>query len=145
MRDTESKFPKYIDDRIFFQDIRLDQIPIMKHYHALQSKNAYTSASEFLNNSEVFFYGAWILNLLENRLLHIEEYLLRLPPKEPLVFHQNTAPSSAAVGTHWTSTEIILNNMGTWNTTSGYTWDEVSDYTWEQLGGLSEENMKRRF
>lgn len=137
MRDIESKFPNNIDNRIFFQDLSLDQIPIMKQYdEMLHKNNNYTYASKFLNNSEVFFYGAWILNLLEKRLLQIEDYLLKLPPKETLVLHQHDAPSSATVGIHWTSAETVKRDSGTWNTASGYTWSELSDYTWEQTREL---------
>lgn len=138
MRDIETKFPKNIDDRIFFQDINLDQVSIMKYYYFLLNKNDYTSASEFLNNSEVFFYGAWILNLLEKRLVNIEDYLIKLPPKEPLVLHQSNEPTSVEVGTHWTSTEADASesDMGTWNAASHYTWNELSNDTWEQVGKL---------
>ena len=85
MKNINTKFPQYIDERIFFQDINLTQVPIMNHYYSLLNSNNYEKASEFLNNSEVFFYGAWILNLLEERLCTIGSYLLNLPPIEPLV------------------------------------------------------------
>ena len=136
MRDTETKFPKNIDDRIFFQDIHLDQVPIMEHYNSLLDKSDYTSASEFLNNSEAFFYGAWILNQFEKRLANLETYLMKLPPKEPLVSHQSSEPASAAAGTHWTSTEADTHDIGTWSAASHYTCNELSNYTWKQVGKL---------
>lgn len=55
MRDRKTKFPQYIDDRIFFQDINLTQTPIMNYYYSLLDSGSYAEASEFLNHSEVFF------------------------------------------------------------------------------------------
>ena len=33
MRDTSTKFPNSIDDRIFAQDISINQVPIMQEYY----------------------------------------------------------------------------------------------------------------
>ena len=78
MENTSTKFPLQIDDRVYFQDISIDQVPIMKQYYTVLNNGAYTKASEYLNNSEVFFYGAWCLNLLENRLHAIGNYVMDL-------------------------------------------------------------------
>lgn len=78
MKDISTKFPQSIDDRIFFQDISPEQIPIMKHYYSLLKSGNYQKASELLNNSEVFSYGAWCLNFLENRLFAIGNYVMNL-------------------------------------------------------------------
>lgn len=78
MRNVNTKFPSQIDERVFFSDISINQIPIMKQYYTLLSNGTYTKASESLNNSEVFFYGAWCLNLLENRLYAIGNYAIDL-------------------------------------------------------------------
>lgn len=140
MKNTETKFPQYIDDRVFFQDINLTQVPIMKQYYLLLNSNNYTKASEFLNDSEVFFYGAWLLNLLEKRLYAIGDYLTSLPPKKPLVEYQAAQPSSANNGTHWISSEEDINSdgSGTWEAISNYTWEQLSDYTWEDIKTLKE-------
>ena len=99
MRKIDTKFPTEIDDRMFFQDISIPQIPIMNEYYKCLSSANYTMASELLNNSEVFFYGAWLLNLLENRLYQIGKYLFSLN-KEPLVAYTDTMPSGDTQ-THW--------------------------------------------
>lgn len=78
MKNINTKFPLQIDDRVYFSDINISQVPIMKQYYSLLNSGAYTKASELLNNSEVFFYGAWCLNLLENRLYAIGNYVMDL-------------------------------------------------------------------
>ncbi len=141
MKNINTKFPQYIDERIFFQDINLTQVPIMNHYYSLLNSNNYEKASEFLNNSEVFFYGAWILNLLEERLCTIGSYLLNLPPKEPLVDYQEDQPTSANKGTHWISSKEDIRDIdgsGTWEILSNYTWKQLSNYTWQDVKTLKE-------
>lgn len=134
MKNTETKFPQYVDDRIFFQDINLAQTQTMKQYNLLLNAKNYTKASEFLNDSEVFFYGAWLLNLFEKRLHAIYDYLADLPPKEPLVTYQPFQSASPGDGTHWVSSETDKNNgNGTWQAASNYTWNQISDYTWEEI------------
>ena len=139
MRDRKTKFPQYIDDRIFFQDINLTQTPIMNYYYSLLDSGSYAEASEFLNDSEVFFYGAWLLNLLEERLHAIGDYLIKLPPKTPLVKYQSESPVPADEETHWLSSEKVPDDSGagTWKAVSDCTWEQLSDYTWEQIKDLN--------
>lgn len=94
MKNVNTKFPSQIDDRVFAMDISIDQAPIMKHYYTLLNSGAYTKASEYLNNSEVFFYGAWCLNLLENRLHAIGEFLLEQNDLN-LMIYSETEPSKS--------------------------------------------------
>ena len=88
MKNYNTKFPKEIDDRIFFQDVSISQVPIMQNYYTLLNDENYTRASEYLNNSEVFFYGAWLLNLLESRLYAVGDYLMK-EEKPKLTTYQN--------------------------------------------------------
>ena len=78
MKDITTKFPTQIDDRVYFSDISISQIPVMKQFYNLLNTGAYTKASELLENSEVFYYGAWCLNLLENRLYAIGNNVIDL-------------------------------------------------------------------
>lgn len=78
MKNISTKFPLQIDDRVFFQDINISQVPIYNYYKMLLKDGKYTKASDYLNKSEVSFYGAWCLNLIENRLLAIENYTMGL-------------------------------------------------------------------
>ena len=105
MRDTSTKFPNQIDSRTFFSDIDLSQVPIMKNYYTLQNAGNYTRASELLNNSEVFFYGAWWLNMMENRLNAIVDYALNKMEKPDLVRYTNTEPTNIPEGMNWVEYE----------------------------------------
>ena len=73
---------------------------MQKYYRYLETGN-YTRATELLNNSDVFFYGAWILNLLENRLYAMENYLMNEEEKPTLVTYQSTEPINAYQGMNW--------------------------------------------
>ena len=101
MKDFSTKFPTSIDDRIFFQDICIDKLKIMEKYQKFISAGAYTNASNYINSSNVSFYGAYILNLLEVRLIAIEEYLETLE-KPDIVAYTDTEPTGAEVGYCWT-------------------------------------------
>jgi hypothetical protein len=76
MKKIETAFPSHADDRLFVQDIDLQHIGIMQNYNALLSAGKYTQASDLLNSSDVFFYGAWLLNYFEDRLNILGNYLL---------------------------------------------------------------------
>ena len=100
MKDASTKFPQEIDDRIFWQDLQIYQTPIMQKYYTYLNAGNYDEASDLLNNSDVFFYGAWILNLLENRLYAIEKYVFGLD-KNKIVEYQRTEPFNISQGTVW--------------------------------------------
>ena len=100
MRDVSTKFPQEIDERIFWQDLQIYQTPIMQKYYTYLNAGNYDEASDLLNNSDVFFYGAWILNLLENRLYAIEKYVFGLD-KNKIVEYQRTEPFNVSQGTVW--------------------------------------------
>ena len=100
MRDTSTKFPSEIDDRIFAQDISINQVQIMQEYYRYLESGNYTRATELLNNSDVFFYGAWALNLLEERLHAIGDYVMK-ENKPDLVTYSDTEPSTVGEGMCW--------------------------------------------
>ena len=100
MKNTSTKFPNEIDDRIFFQDISLNDLEIWEEYKSLISSESYTSASRLLNDSEIDFYGAWLFNLLENRLEAIGSFLLQKNNKPTLQTYSRTEPT-AKNGLHW--------------------------------------------
>ena len=100
MRDSTSIFPSGIDSRVFFSDMNLKTRELWNQYYNLISKNKYTQASDFLSNHNLDYYGAWFLNLLENRLVNIGTYLLSLDKPE-LTVYQNTEPSDADEGIAW--------------------------------------------
>lgn len=104
MRNTQTVFPNGVDELQFFSDISIDQVPIMENYLRLLNSGNYTSASEYLKNSGVFYYGAWFLNMMENRLRTIGNYLTNLEDLE-LVTYSDSEPSESEVydGMNWIS------------------------------------------
>ena len=104
MRNTQTVFPNGVDELQFFNDISIDQVPIMENYLRLLNSGNYTSASEYLKNSGVFYYGAWFLNMMENRLRTIGNYLTNLEDLE-LVTYSDSEPSESEVydGMNWIS------------------------------------------
>ena len=96
MRNTQTVFPNGVDELQFFSDISIDQVPIMENYLRLLNSGNYTSASEYLKNSGVFYYGAWFLNMMENRLRTIGNYLTNLEDLE-LVTYSNSEPSESEI------------------------------------------------
>ena len=102
MRNTQTVFPNGVDELQFFSDISIDQVPIMENYLRLLNRGNYTSASEYLKNSGVFYYGAWFLNMMENRLRTIGNYLTNLEDLE-LVTYSDSEPSETEVfdGMNW--------------------------------------------
>ena len=104
MRNTQTVFPNGVDELQFYSDISIDQVPIMENYLRLLNSGNYTSASEYLKNSEVFYYGAWFLNMMENRLRTIGNYLTNLEDLE-LVTYSDSEPSESEVfdGMNWIS------------------------------------------
>lgn len=103
MKDTSTKFTKdnnyQVDSRIFFQDISLDDLDVLEQHKTLISLESYTKASELLNNSEIDFYGAWLLNLLENRLEAIGSFLLE--KNKPTLQVYSSVEPVAKTGLHW--------------------------------------------
>ena len=102
MRDYSTKYPTSIDDRIFFQDISIDKLEIMKRYQAFIADGAYTNASNYINNTSVSFYGAYILNMLEERLIAIEDYVVHVMEKPDMVAYSDEEPTDVEVGYCWT-------------------------------------------
>lgn len=64
----------------------------MNHYHRLLKSGSYTAASNYLCDSNVFSYGAWFLNVIEDRIVKIEEYAMSLK-KNTLTTYQSPEPT----------------------------------------------------
>lgn len=94
MKNDQSVFPDQYDPLIFFSDADLDNFTTYQQYYVLFEMNQYTQASNLLNNSDVDFYGAWLLNLLENELYAIESNMDEFIDEKPkLAAYSSTAPS----------------------------------------------------
>ncbi len=88
-----SIFPAGIDPRVYLQEVRLSQLNTKTAYEQKLDENSYSEASAILQTSGIDYYGAYILNLLENRLFNIQNYLLA-KPKPDLVRHQSEEPDN---------------------------------------------------
>lgn len=110
MRDFKSKFPKEIDERLFLSDISISQVPLMQEYRFHLINNNYSIASELLNNSDVFYYGAWILNLFEDRLCNIGEFIME-EDEHSLITYNSCEPSQLTNtydGMNWISDDDLV-------------------------------------
>ena len=74
MRSSATVFPDQIDKRIYWSDINLTQTDVMAEYQTKLSEGDYDGASAVLNNSDVFYYGAWLINMFRNKMLALEDY-----------------------------------------------------------------------
>ena len=110
MRNTTSKFPNEIDDRLFLSDVSISQVTIMNEYRALLNKGDYSSASALLNDSGVFYYGAWILNLLEDRLCKIGEAIMNEEDHSLMTYNTLTMSqmNDVTLGMNWITDEEII-------------------------------------
>ena len=105
MKNEQSVFPGEIDPLIFYADANLDNQHYLAGYYSLLGSGDYVGASEYIQNidEEVDFYGAWLLNLIENELYAVETYTSQhLPPeqKPKLVHHGRNEPSDSEYK-HW--------------------------------------------
>lgn len=78
-----STYPDKIDDMTFFQDCDLENVHIMNTYNELISRGKYSEAGRYINQQEgIYGYFADFFNALENRIYHLQDYLLHKPPKK---------------------------------------------------------------
>ena len=103
MKNTNTIFPDGIDSRVYAQDITLNDLETFSKYQTLLAQGKYSEASVLLNNSDAYFYGAWMLNLLEKRLKAIEEYVLYELKDEVLTYAGESEPEDVAYGMNWIS------------------------------------------
>ena len=102
MKITDTRFPNDIDARVYAQDITLNDLETFSEYQTLIAQGKYKKASDWLNKSDAYFYGAWMLNLLEKRLKAIKEYVFKLED-EVLTYAGESEPDDVAYGTNWIS------------------------------------------
>lgn len=90
MKNDQSVFPDQYDPLIFFSDADLDNYTTYQSYYLLYNNNQYTQASALLNDSDIDFYGAWILNLIENELYAIESNMSSFVNEKPKIAAYST-------------------------------------------------------
>ena len=100
MRNVVSQFPGAVDDRIYFQDINLTQLNTKTNWENYLANGQYTDASNELNNANIDFFGASVLNLIENRFVALENYMLTMT-KPDWTYYGVTEPSNVPMGYTW--------------------------------------------
>ena len=87
-----SDYPNKIDDMTFFQDNNLENIEIINHYNHLIAQGKYNEASDYISQQEgIYGFFADFLNLIENRIYTLQEYLLNKPlKKQPFIYYGDT-------------------------------------------------------
>ena len=104
MKSTYSIYPRGIDSRVYAQDINIENVSVFNEYQSLLAQGKYEEASIFLNNSDAYFYGAWMLNLLENRLHEIGKYVMPME-KPKLTIYQSEEPETN-IGMTWIGDDL---------------------------------------
>ena len=84
-----SSYPSKLDEMILFQDNNLEKVEIINHYNSLISQGKYSEAGNYINQQEnVYGYFACYLNLIENRIYTLQDYLLQKPLKnQPFIYY----------------------------------------------------------
>ena len=98
--EVTTNFPNSVDDRIFYNDINLEQLDILNHYKILLDASNYDGASNLLQTSDIDYAGAWLWNLFELRIKATQEYLL-IKEKPQLQIYSSTAPTGVQNGMVW--------------------------------------------
>ena len=96
----DSLYPDGIDPLIFYQDCDIDHRHILGEYYQLIINDHYSQASELLNDSEIDFYGAWLLNMIEDRLFATEDNIDVWVEEKPILNIYSTTPP-ANTDAHW--------------------------------------------
>ena len=100
--NTGSVFPINIDSRMYYQDVQLSQMNTKAQYETALSNKQYTDASTILQNSDVDYYGAYLFNKSEDKLLAVQAYL-EAKVKPDLMRCQATEPTNVDDGMSWIS------------------------------------------
>ena len=98
--EVNTNFPNKVDDRVFYNDIDLEHLHILDQYKTLLTNSNYDEASKLLQDSNIDYFGSWLLNLFELRIRTTQEYLLT-KEKPKLHTYSSTEPTNALLGMVW--------------------------------------------
>lgn len=128
----------------FFQDNDLERVEIIDQYENLISQGKYSEANTYINQQNgIYGYFADFLNLFENKIYSLQEYLLSKGKKQPFIFHDEEDNYSIELlhifyekkeenGTYIRLSEDTHSVLGE------YTHDELSDLLSEGEENLSD-------
>ena len=91
---TESYYPHDVDPLIFYQDADIERYPFLNRYYQLINANDFDAAKAYIQSLDIDYYGAWLLNTIENRLQATQDnidYWVGEKPK--LVIHKALEPA----------------------------------------------------
>lgn len=92
-KPEESVFPENIDPLIFYQDVNIERMSELGQYYIYLNENNFDAAKNYMASSDLDYYGAWLLNLIENRLYAIEDNMDELVGEKPnIVIHSEKEP-----------------------------------------------------
>lgn len=95
-----SIFPYGIDERTFFHDVDLFNVPMMKTYNDLIKDKKYTDANVFLSQqNSLHNYSADLFNYLEVKVNTWQKAILDKVKYNP--FHSSSAEPDIPVGEVW--------------------------------------------
>ena len=98
VRPEQSVYPEEFDELIFFQDANIETSPELGQYYQYLNMNNFDGARDYIVNSRLDFYGAWFLNLIENRLYAVETNVEEIVGDKPeIVVYSATEPKSKMV------------------------------------------------
>lgn len=100
MHNTSTVFPAGVDDRLYLSDMQLGDVSTMTQYQELLAAGQWTQAAQLLENSDIPYYGAWVLNLLENRLVELSRYVINYVNESSMVYSE-FMPYNTPQGTNW--------------------------------------------
>ncbi|MCM1100140.1 MAG: hypothetical protein NC079_00685 [Clostridium sp.] len=88
--DPASRYPDHVDAMTFFQDTNLKNIEVMRHYDSLVAQGRYDAACDHADQQEgIYGFFANFLNLIENRIDSLQDYLLSKPVKQqPFCYYE---------------------------------------------------------
>lgn len=94
-----SIFPDGIDKRTFFCDVDLDAKVYLDKYNGLLEQGKYSDAAALLTQSPIHAYTAGILNYIEIKTKHLQDYLLAKEKYNP--YHVSDTEPDIEAGGVW--------------------------------------------
>lgn len=96
--NTTTNYPTTVDDLVFISDVDCKSENIMEQHQYYVSKGLYTEASNYLNSqTEITPIVASLFNLLENRIVALQTYLLEQESVNRAYYEQPSNPVNNSI------------------------------------------------
>lgn len=91
-----SQYPSIVDNLIFYQDPNIDKYPLLARYYQILKTNDFDAAHDYLQSVDLDYYGAWLLNKIEDRLITVERNIDDVLGEKPkLVIYDANEPEDS--------------------------------------------------